>query len=164
MPRHSRPRSISEQLYGSLFDQGLLAEKSLQALAVFAQEQSDPSELPRRLRPKNAYNLLRLLVTATGWLRTGAPVFEFTGALRSELLAIKRGEVALEDILARAEDLSRDLDDAHRSTKLPERPDIARAQALVLRVREEAARRWLTAADHPFGRGAAAVPLPEWKV
>ena len=82
---------------------------------------------------------------------------------RLELLAIKRGEVALEDVLARAEELSRDLDDAHRTTKLPERPDLARAQALLLRMREEAARRWLSDADDPFCRRAAHVPLPEWK-
>jgi hypothetical protein len=152
-----------KQLYGSLFDQGLLSTKSFEALAAYARADPDPSELPRRLRPKNAYNLLRLLITATGWLRTGSPEFEMKGDVRLELLAIKRGEVALEDVLARAEELSRDLDDAHRNTKLPERPDLARAQALLLRVREEAARRWLSDADDSFCRGAAPVPLPEWK-
>jgi hypothetical protein len=116
-----------KQLYGSLCDQGLLTTKSFEALALYARESSDPSELPRRLRPKNAYNLLRLLITATGWLRTGSPEFELEGAVRAELLAIKRGEMALEEVLARAEDLSRDLDDAHRTTKLPEHPDLARA-------------------------------------
>lgn len=78
-------------------------------------------------------------------------------------MAIKRGEVALEDVLVRAEELSRDLDDAHRNTKLPERPDLARAQALLLRVREEAARRWLSDTDDSFCGGAAPVPLPEWR-
>lgn len=152
-----------KQLYASLFDQGLLGEKSFEALAAYAREDPEPSELPRRLRPKNAYNLLRLLVTATGWLRTGSPEFEMKGAVRNELLAIKRGEVELEAVLQRAEELSRELDEAHRATKLPERPDLARAQALLTRVREEAARRWLDDADDAFGRRAAPVPLPEWK-
>jgi hypothetical protein len=158
-----RAKEYLKQLYGSLFDQGLLSAKSFEALAAYAREEPGPSDLPRKLRPKNAYNLLRLLITATGWLRTGSPEFEMTGVVRSELLAIKNGEVALEDVLARADDLSRDLDDAHRNTRLPERPDVSRAQSLLLRVREEAARRWLSDADDPFGRLAAPVPLPEWK-
>jgi hypothetical protein len=152
-----------KQLYASLFDQGLLAEKTFDALRAFAAAEHDPAELPRRLRPKNAYNLLRLLITATGWLRTGAPHFEMTGDARRELFAIKRGELELEAVLARAEALSRELDEAHRMTRLPERPDLARAQALLLRVREEAARRWLGDDDNAFGRRAAKVPLPEWK-
>ncbi|MDB4987868.1 MAG: Undecaprenyl-phosphate N-acetylglucosaminyl 1-phosphate transferase [Myxococcaceae bacterium] len=153
-----------KQLYGSLCDQGLLPAKSFEALAVYARESPDLSALPRRLGPKNAYNLLRLLITATGWLRTGSPEFELQGAVRDDLMAIKRGEVALEEILARAEGLSRELDEAHRTTQLPERPDLARAQALLIRVREEAARRWLAATNDPFGRGSASIPLPEWKI
>jgi len=158
-----RAKEYLKQLYASLFDQGILPEKTFHALATFAHEDPDPSKLPRRLTPKNAYNLLRLLITATGWLRTGTPEFEMTGDTRRELLAIKRGEVELDAVLERAEELSRELDDAHRATRLPERPDLARAQALLLRVREEAARRWLSDSDDAFGRRAAPVPLPEWK-
>lgn len=158
-----RAKEYLKQLYASLHDQGLLAEKSFAALGVFAREPHAIAELPRRLRPKNAYNLLRLLVTATGWLRTGSPTFTMSGAVRDELLAIKRGEVALEDVLARAEQLSRDLDEAHRTTRLPARPDLARAQRLVREVREEAARRWLARGeDDVFGLRASEVPVPEW--
>jgi len=158
-----RAKEYLKQLYASLFDQGVLPEKTFQALATYAHEDPDPSELPRRLTPKNAYNLLRLLITATGWLRTGTPEFEMTGDTRLELLAIKRGDVQLDAVLERAEALSRQLEEAHRVTRLPERPDLARAQALSLRVREEAARRWLSDTDDAFGRRAAPVPLPEWK-
>lgn len=152
-----------KQLYASLYDQGILREKTFQALANYACSQPASSALPRRLTPKNAYNLLRLLITATGWLRDGTPQFEMTGERRAELLAIKQGEVELDAVLRRAEDLSRELDEAHRTTRLPERPDLARAQALLLRVREEAARRWLSESDDAFGKRAAKVPLPEWK-
>ena len=62
-------------------------------LARFAAERAHDFELPRELRPKNAYNLLRLLATAERWLREGEPVFEMSGALRTRLLAIKAGEV-----------------------------------------------------------------------
>lgn len=152
-----------KQLYGSLHDQGLLAASTFEALARYARDDGTALEPARRLRPKNAYNLLRLLITATGWLRDGAPRFEMTGPIRDELFAIKRGEVDMEQVVARAEELSRELEEAHRTTVLPERPDLARAQALLLRIREEAARRWLQQTDDAFGRRAAPVSLPEWK-
>lgn len=153
-----------KQLYASLFDQGVLKTKSFEALALHAAAGASLPEMSRRLRPKNAYNLLRLLITATGWLRAGHPEFEMRGAVRDELFAIKRGEVDLDEVLARANALSRDLDDARRATELPERPDLARAQALLLEVRESAARRWLDKADDSFGQNAVPVPVPEWTV
>lgn len=154
-----RARSYIKQLYSSMFDQQLLAERELSALAAFARERAKDFELPRELRPKNAYNLLRLLVTATGWLREGAPTFEMTGPLRDELFAIKRGEVPLADVLARAEELAADLEEARRRTALPERADIARADALLRRVRIECARRYTEREPGPFGAGAPEPPL-----
>jgi hypothetical protein len=153
-----------KQLYASLFDQGILQAKSFEALVVHATTEASLPELSRKLRPKNAYNLLRLLITATGWLKAGRPEFEMRGSVRAELLAIKRGEIELDEVLVRAEALSRDLDEARRSTKLPERPDVARAQALLLELREAAARRWLSKTDDAFGQNAAPVPVPEWMV
>lgn len=157
-----RAKEYLKQLYASLFDQGLLAAKSFDALAAFAREAHSIAELPRRLRPKNAYNLLRLLFTATEWLRTGVPTFAMVGAARDELLAIKRGELPLEAVLARAEALSRELDAAHSATRLPDRPDLVRAQRLLREVREEAARRWLEGHEDAFGKHASDVPVPQW--
>lgn len=159
----SQAREYLKQLYASLFDAGVIAEKSFRALVAFAQVSRESSALPRHLRPKNAYNLVRLLITATGWLRAGAPVFEMTGPVRSELLAIKHGEVELRDVLRRAEDLSRQMDDAHRNTALPSSPDVEQAQSLLLRIREEAARRWFGGDQVPFGRSATTVVSPEWQ-
>ena len=151
-----------KQLYASLCDQGILPEKSFEALRNHAREEKHAVDLPRRLRPKNAYNLLRLLLTATHWLRAGAPAFEMQGAVREELLRIKRGEVELDAVVARAQALKHDLDEAYRTTRLPERPDLARAQRLLLAVREEAAQRWLVRAPGAFGADAPSVALPEW--
>jgi hypothetical protein len=161
--RHAMAKEHLKQLYVSLFDQGILQERNFDALRAYAFTEPDFSELPRRLRPKNAYNLLRLLITATGWLRTGTPTFEMVGHERAELLAIKRGETDLEAVLRRADFLSKDLDDAHRTTKLPERPNLDHAQQLLLRIREEAGRRWLHRVPGPFGTDASVVPLPEWR-
>lgn len=157
-----RARAYIKQLYSSMFDQQLLPEREFSALVDVAGERSGDFELPRELRPKNAYNLLRLLVTATRWLREGAPTFEMSGALRDELFAIKRGEVPLAEVLARAETLAADLEEARRQTRLPERADIGRADALLRRVRVECARRYVEREPGPFGAGAVEPPAAEW--
>lgn len=159
----ARARDYIKQLYSSLFDQGLLAERNFAALTDFARSGDHSFDPPRELRPKNAYNLLRLIATATDWLRTGAPSFEVTGPLRAELLAIKRGEVPLADVLARAEDMSRGLERARADTALPERADVARADAVLRRVRAEAARRHVAGVAGVFGADAPVLPEATWE-
>jgi hypothetical protein len=151
-----------KQLYRSLADQGLLEANEFAALVRFAAEKSADLDLPRELRPKNAYNLVRLLATATRWLREGEPVFEVEGALRARLLAIKKGEVGLADVLAEADAMAPALERARDASKLPRRPDIARADALLRRVGEELARRWVSRVDGPFGKDAMAPPEVAW--
>lgn len=164
---HLRAKDYIKQLYGSLFDQGLLESRDYQGLITFAHggapEAAYELGLPRTLRPKNAYNLLRLIVTATGWLETGQPTFEMQGSLRDELWAIKRGQVPLEDVLARAEELAARLETARQQTALPANADVTLADALLRRVREEAARRWLTRAPGPFGADAPPFPEVTWE-
>jgi hypothetical protein len=128
----------------------------------FARDRSADFELPRELRPKNAYNLLRLLAVATRWLRDGAPVFEVEGALRERLLAIKRGQVPLESVLAEAESMAPDLERAKEESKLPRRPDVARADALLRRIGGELARRWARGDTGPFGQDAPNPPEVVW--
>src|SRR5262249_52341391 len=101
--RVHQAKQYIKQLYRSLEDQGLLAPNEFTALVRFARDRSANFELPRELRPKNAYNLVRLLATATRWLREGAPTFAIEGALRERLLSIKKGVVSLDDVLAEAE-------------------------------------------------------------
>jgi len=151
-----------KQLYRSLYDQGLLASKDLAALTAFARSSALTLELPRELRPKNAYNLLRLIATATGWLRTGAPDFEMKGALRERLLAIKRGEVPLLEVLADAERMTPELEEAHRTTPLPQKPDVQRADALLRKVGEALAQRWVRQVPGPFGVDAPPPPQVIW--
>jgi hypothetical protein len=151
-----------KQLYRSMFDQGLLEANDFASLVRFAKDESATFELPRDLRPKNAYNLVRLLATATAWLREGAPTFEAAGALRERLLAIKRGDVSLEDVLAEAESMAPDLERARDESRLPKRPDVGRADALARRIGEEIARRFVVAAPGPFGQDAPEPPVAQW--
>ena len=158
-----RAKEYVKQLYRSMYDQGLLDARELAALARFARDEEGAFELPRELRPKNAYNLVRLLSTAIGWLRSGAPSFEVGGALRETLLAIKRGAVPLGEVLRMAEALTPELEAARQATRLPRRGDLARADALLRRVREEVARRWLAGAPGRLGVDAPPAPEPAWE-
>ncbi len=160
--RVHQAKQYVKQLYRSLADQGLLESNDFGALVQFARTSSAEFDLPRDLRPKNAYNLVRLLATATRWLREGGPTFEVTGDLRARLLAIKQGEVSLDDVLAEAESMAPELESARDASALPRRPDVVRADRLARRVGEEVARRWATGADGPLGRQAPPPPEVTW--
>jgi hypothetical protein len=152
-----------KQLYRSLHDQGLLPARDFQSLVAFAQRCDSEFDLPRELRPKNAYNLLRLIGTAVHWLRTGTPEFEAEGAFRDRLMAIKKGDVPLEDVLRMAEAMMPELETARQQRKLPGRPDVGRADTLLRRIGEEMARRFIQEEAGPFGRDAAAPPEITWE-
>jgi hypothetical protein len=152
-----------KQTYHSLHDQGLIARADFAALATYAREGGAALDAPRELRPKNAYNLLRLLATALAWLRTGTPNFVVEEPLRSRLASIKRGEVPLTDVLDEAEALTPALDVARLKTPLPARPDVARADALLRDLRAEAARRFVMQAPGPWGAAAPAPSPPSWE-
>jgi predicted nucleotidyltransferase len=160
--RTHQAKQYVKQLYRSLHDQGLLDTCEFSALVRFARDKSADFELPRELRPKNAYNLLRLIAAATSWLREGEPVFEVTGDLRDRLLAIKLGQVPLEDVLTQSEEMARELERAKDASRLPRRPDVGRADALLRRIGEETARRWASGAPGPFGKDAPPPPEVVW--
>jgi hypothetical protein len=148
-----------KQLYRSLHDQGLIEARDYASLVRFARTEAGDFDLPRDLRPKNAYNLVRLIGTAIGWLETGVPELTVTGELRDLLLAIKKGQVSLDETLREAEARAKRLEQARRNTVLPESPDVARADAVLCRIGQEAARRSLSNEPGPFGRDAP--PRPE---
>jgi hypothetical protein len=160
-------KTYLKQLSRSLSDQGLLTVNDFAAMKAWARSggvvhRGDASgeTFARRLSPKNAYNLLRLIHLATGWLRTGAPSFEATGAVRERLLDIKQGRVPLADVLREAEALAPDLEAARDESTLPEGPDRVVAHRLLQRVGEVRAARWLARTTGPWGRDAPRAPEP----
>jgi len=151
----NRARDYLKQLYRSMYDQGLLAANdwaSLRAVAATA------LELPRDLRPKNAYNLIRLLDLAIRWLAGEPPDVRASEAIRPTLLAIKRGDVAMPVVMALARELTPKLEAARQTSRLPRHGDIRRAEQLLRAVRDEAARRWLARVPGPWGAEAATAP------
>lgn len=150
-----RARDYIKQLYRSMYDQGLIAANDWASLRAAA---STELELPRDLRPKNAYNLIRLLDLAIRWLAGEPPDVRVSDALRPTLLAIKRGEVAMTDVMALARELTPKLETARERSPLPRHPDVAAADRVLRAARDEAARRWITRAPGPWGAAAPAAP------
>jgi predicted nucleotidyltransferase len=89
------------------------------------------------IKPKHAMHLIRLLLAGIAALREGAVPVRVERH-RAELLAIKRGELAWEQVNRWRLELHRAFDAALAATRLPEQPDYARADALLLRAREHA--------------------------
>jgi hypothetical protein len=155
---HRRARDYIKQLYRSLYDQGLLARAEWSALVELARERGHAFAPPRDLRPKNAYNLIRLLDVAIRWLTTGRAELRVSDALRPDLRAIKRGEVAMADVVARARAMTPALEAARAASPLPPHADLARIEPALRRIRDEAARRWLARAPGPWGADAPVPP------
>ena len=86
------------------------------------------------IKPKHAMHLIRLLLAGTVALREGIiPVR--VEQHREELLAIKHGELAWEAVNTWRLELHRQFDAAYATSRLPERPDYARANAFLIRAR-----------------------------
>jgi hypothetical protein len=155
----ARARDYVKQLYRSLYDQGLLPAAEWRALVDFARRGEADLGTPRDLTPKNAYNLIRLLDLAIRWLRGGgSPSLIVPDELRPRLLAIKRGEVPLGDVIAQARAMTPQLEAARASSPLPPRADVARADRVLRAIRAEAARRAIADAPGPWGADAPAPP------
>jgi hypothetical protein len=152
----NRARDYIKQLYRSMYDQGLIAANDWHSLRAAAKTEL---ELPRDLRPKNAYNLIRLLDLAIRWLGGEPPTVRVSDAIRPTLIAIKKGEVPMPDVMALARELTPRLEAARQSSPLPKHADVASADRVLRQAREEAARRWLAQTDDAWGRHAA--PPPE---
>ncbi|HEY5936137.1 MAG TPA: nucleotidyltransferase domain-containing protein [Kofleriaceae bacterium] len=150
-----RARDYIKQLYRSMYDQGLIAANDWSSLRAAAKTEL---ELPRDLRPKNAYNLIRLLDLAIRWLHGEPPEVRVSDALRPTLISIKRGEVPMPDVMALARELTPKLEGARQTSPLPRHPDVARADRTLRAAREEAARRLVERVPGPWGAEAPAAP------
>ena len=87
---------------------------------------------------KHVMHLIRLLLSGVTALKEGYVPVRVGDEHRDRLLAIKHGHVAFEEIEAWRLALHRDFDAAAETTKLPDRPDYERANALLLKARRSA--------------------------
>lgn len=154
-----RGRDYIKQLYRSLYDQGALTSNDWPSLIAYARRDGagaggDGFSQPRDLRPKNAYNLIRLLDLAIRLLRGEPPTVQVSPALRPTLLAIKHGERPMSEVMQMAKQLTPELEAARDGSPLPATPDIARVERVLRAARETTARRWVTGAAGPWGKDA----------
>ncbi|MBX3119929.1 MAG: nucleotidyltransferase domain-containing protein [Fimbriimonadaceae bacterium] len=86
---------------------------------------------------RHAMHMIRLLISGLDLMETGRVRVDVSEH-RDELLAIRAGQVSWELVLARADELSRKLDEAYNTTSLPAQPDYALVNNLLLQARREA--------------------------
>jgi predicted nucleotidyltransferase len=86
---------------------------------------------------KHAMHLIRLLLAGIEALNEGTIPVQ-ASMHRERLLAIKRGEVAWEDVNAWRLNLHKEFDQAFATTALPDRPDYAWANAFLIKARRSA--------------------------
>jgi predicted nucleotidyltransferase len=117
---------------------GFLSKQVYQTYNNYVLAQFRRMEQDRRthgaIRTKHAMHLIRLLLCGIGALREGTIPVQ-VGEHRAALLAIKRGEVPWDEVDAWRLDLHRQLDAAYAATRLPDLPDSAAVEALLIRAR-----------------------------
>jgi len=91
-----------------------------------------------QIRWKHVMHLIRLLLSGVVGLRHGVVPLR-VDEYRDRLLAIRRGDVPWEDVERWRLALHRELDDALKSTPLPEHPGYARANEFLIRARRVSA-------------------------
>jgi predicted nucleotidyltransferase len=90
-----------------------------------------------QIRWKHVMHMLRLLLSGVGLLREGElPVN--VGMNRIKLLSIREGEMPWAFVEYWRQDLHRQLDEAYRSTALPDRPDYEAANRFLIKARRSA--------------------------
>lgn len=133
-------RSELKAVLRSLFDRGHVEQGGLPAVAEAVAEGRIEELRPAPHRPKNAYNLLRLLHSCLHWLQHGAPMIEVKADLREVLLGIKQQRTPIEQTLALAKAAASEIEAAQNQAQLPETPDYEAAHAFVLDCRRASAR------------------------
>ncbi len=141
-------KELITDLYQSLYDRGLLPQRGFDILKEFLKDAPEEEIMPaRKYRPKNAYNLLRLLYSGINWMTEGEPLIEVKGIIKKELLSVKKGEIPIEETLKKAHELAERFEKAYEKTSLPEEPDYRSADEFLLLCREHGARKYLNSID-----------------
>ena len=103
-------------------------------LSQFKKLQSDLRN-KGQVKWKHVMHLIRLLLAGITTLRDGHVPVRVADEHRERLLAIKRGEMPFDEVEAWRIDLHKQFDAAADTTKLPDRPDYERANALLIKAR-----------------------------
>ena len=86
------------------------------------------------VRFKHAMHCIRLLIAGVRLLETGEVMVDCS-AYRDRLLAVRDGQISWDDVVAWRRELESEMATAYARTNLPERPDYARADRLLVDAR-----------------------------
>ncbi len=132
-------RTMVQRVRRALYDRGLTSSRRHEDMVARLVD-NPPAIEP--FRPKNAYNLLRILHSGIRLARTGEPMIRVDDApIAERLRAIKAGRVPLDEIEAEARELAVRFDEALHTSALPDDPDVDAAHRVLCACRELAARR-----------------------
>ena len=95
-------------------------------------------ETGRPLKWKHAMHLIRLLLAGISALRDGVVPVRVEDKYIERLLAIRAGEVSLDEIDRWRQDLHDEFEQAYGTTQVPERPDYVAANEFLIRARRSA--------------------------
>lgn len=116
-----------------------LSRRVYETYGNYARDQLDRVAARRartgEINHKQAMHMIRLLTAGAHVLRTGEVLVDVSH-LRDQFLAVKRGEVPWDEVVAWSAELLDDLTRAAAETRLPEHPDRDRIDQLLLEVRE----------------------------
>jgi predicted nucleotidyltransferase len=88
-----------------------------------------------KFKTKHALHLIRLLLSGTTALKEGYIMVD-ASHYRSQLLSIKEGQMSFEEIQQWRKELEIEFNQAYESTKLPELPDVKKANQFLLKARQ----------------------------
>ncbi len=145
----------------SLLDRGLLKGAQFSDFRDAVNNGEAEHLKPAAYRPKNAYNLLRLLHSYVSWLRTGEPMILVPEPLKARLLQIKTQAVPMQEVVGEARVIADTLDDEAKTSKLPERPDYQAADEFLKACRRERARRVFALPSGVEELTPVHIPLPD---
>ena len=142
----------------SLVDRGTIGGVDFGEFAKAVADGRGQALRPAPYRPKNAYNLLRLLYSCLSWLTTQEPLIRVDGPRRDSLLAIKNLQQPIEQTLATAKAVAAEVETVAKSATLPESPDYERADAFLRRCRRAAARKSIVGVESDLDSAPAERP------
>jgi uncharacterized protein len=90
-----------------------------------------------RYNSKNMGHCIRLLHAGIHLLKTGEVMVRLDGKIREQVMAVRNGDFAYENIMKQADELTANIKEAEANSPLPAEPDYAKADDMLRELRSE---------------------------
>jgi len=146
--------AVLQDLLQSTADRGVTPTRAWDDFVVVARD--NPTLLLPKARPKHGMNLVRLLHSCAHFLDEGVPMLQVPEPLRTLLLSMKAGDASDDDVHLAVAEANARIEERLPHTKLPDEPDVERANALLVALRQRSA--FSSSMSATSSAKAAAVP------